>query len=581
MSYDGLIARSRLGWAALGALLAATAWLGAPRASAATLSVCPKGCTYSQISDAVASAHSGDNVRVASGTYNGGFAINKNLTLLGAGAPSTTIRGGGPVITVGRFEAPSEPTVSIRNVTITGGLTQSAFGGTVEALGGGIWIPPAMDFGTGANLEISSSVITGNVAAPATSVDAGFSCGPVGDCVFAHAGGGGIDSWGNLTIRNTIVSNNRAAGPVTSDANGGGIYSQQGTLVIDHSVIAGNRTVAAIPDGRFAEGAGIMFDTFFSPESACAASQPTCRFVIRNSIVSGNSSSLNSTLPLTVDANGNSMLLANGGGIHVGDNIPTTVDHTSIIGNSTVATDVEGGPLAIDGGMLVGDSPLVMRNARVEGNRVVQTAGTDVDVGPGGNVLELDGGGTISNTRIVGNFVSVTSPAGHAGALGGLGVYDFSGDPVPATVLDTVIRGNVTEARSGADSASVFGGGVENNTLLTMRNVSVSDNFARADASGGGVAQGGGIFNGQIFPGPAELTLQDSSVIGNVLAGGPGTTRQGGGLFTTGPVTLTNTRIALNRPDQCFGCSPAAATLSSNARLRAPSALAPRRGSVR
>jgi nitrous oxidase accessory protein NosD len=81
--------------------LVALGWFGASSASAATLTVCPSGCPYTQIAPAVAAASSGDTVDVAGGTYHGGFTIDKNLTLSGAGAEETTIRGGGPVITVG------------------------------------------------------------------------------------------------------------------------------------------------------------------------------------------------------------------------------------------------------------------------------------------------------------------------------------------------------------------------------------------------------------------------------------------------------------------------------------------------
>ena len=51
-----------------------------------------------------------------------------------------------------------------------------------------------------------------------------------------------------------------------------------------------------------------------------------------------------------------------------------------------------------------------------------------------------------------------------------------------------------------------------------------------------------------------ELTLENASVTRNVLQGSAGISLQGGGLFTTSPVTLTNTQIALNLPDQCVGC---------------------------
>jgi hypothetical protein len=40
----------------------------------------------------------------------------------------------------------------------------------------------------------------------------------------------------------------------------------------------------------------------------------------------------------------------------------------------------------------------------------------------------------------------------------------------------------------------------------------------------------------------------------NTLSATAGVSREGGGLFTTVPVTLDDTVIADNSPDQCFGC---------------------------
>ena len=69
------------------------------------------------------------------------------------------------------------------------------------------------------------------------------------------------------------------------------------------------------------------------------------------------------------------------------------------------ADDPLGEPLAFDSAMLVGDSPLTMRNTQITGNQVTDTVATAADVGPGGSALELDGGGTITNTRIIGNDI--------------------------------------------------------------------------------------------------------------------------------------------------------------------------------
>jgi hypothetical protein len=537
-------------------VLMVSAWFGVTRASAATLTVCPSGCAYTQIAPAVAAASSGDTVNVAAGSYHGGFTINQNLSLTGAGAHKTIISGGGPVITVGMFGATTEPTVAIRGVTVTGGVTGSSPVSTADvgedgviALGGGIFVPPAANFATGATVTISNSVITGNTAAPTTSVDAGFSCG-IQDCRFAQAGGGGIDNWGTLTVANTTVSNNESAGAFTSDADGAGIYTQQGALTVNNSVVTGNRTIAAAPAGRFAEGAGIMVDFSFSPSGA------TATLSVQNSVVSNNSSSLtNNTLPSSVAVQ--SGMNANAGGIHVGDGIPTTVSNTAITGNSATATDTQGEPFAIDAAMIVGASPLVMRNTHIDDNAATTTSLTSADVGPDGSAIELDGGGTISNTTIEDNLATSVSTGGTADTNGGLAVFNFSGDPELVTVQNSVISGNITKSISATGPAMIEGGGVFNNSLLLMRNVQVSGNVARAEGPTG-AAQGGGIWNGlDVITGalpPVQLTLVNTSVTRNVLEGSASISLQGGGLFTTSPVTLTNTQIALNRPDQCVGC---------------------------
>jgi hypothetical protein len=51
-----------------------------------------------------------------------------------------------------------------------------------------------------------------------------------------------------------------------------------------------------------------------------------------------------------------------------------------------------------------------------------------------------------------------------------------------------------------------------------------------------------------------DSLTNDSAITHNTLAASPGITVQGGGLFTLLPVTLTNSLIAGNVPDQCSGC---------------------------
>jgi fibronectin-binding autotransporter adhesin len=450
---------------------------------------------------------------------------------------------------------------------ITGGVTDSAFDTTFEALGGGVFIPPAAAGAAPTSLTIIGSAITGNVAAPSSEVDSGLPCGPSGDCAFAHAGGGGIDSWGNLTVSYTLVAGNQASGPFTSDADGGGIYSQEGTLTVDHTVVTGNRALAGIPDGRFAEGAGIMVDNFFSPQGTCVSPLPACQFVLRDSVVNSNASRLTSVLPL-LSTDGSFVMLANAGGIHVGDNIPTTVERSTINDNAATSSDLHGEASSIDAGMIVGASPLIMRDSQVDRNLTATTALTVGDVGPVGSALEVDGSGTIVDTSIDENVATTVSPGGAASTTGGLGVFDTD----LLTVKDSTISKNLTLARTNTGSATVLGGAVFNNSLLRIRDVAIEHNVATAQGPTG-VAQGGGIWNGVDIAGPpVELTLTNSSVTHNILHASSGITPLGGGIYTTLPVTLDNTVVAHNLPDQCSGCAGGltASTLARFHRRRTP-----------
>jgi hypothetical protein len=495
-----------------------------------------KARCYPSLQAALDAAHDGDTIKLGAGTFTGGVAITKSISLVGAGPGATVVSGGSPVLTIGVQDAASEPTVSISGLTVTGGDNH---GDGPIATGGGIAILPAAGFTTGATVKITHSVISGNRAEPAVTVPSpGGNLCPNTPCPFAAAQGGGIYSTGNLSISDSVIADNLAAG-VASDADGGGIWSALGSLTIRNSIVTRNSAIAGIPNGRFAEGGGLFVDSG--------------SLSVRNTVVSDNSAQLTTAWPVMA-ANGPIEMNANSGGIHVGDDTPTLIANTTISGNSVSAVDPVGEPIGFDAAMLIGSGTLTMRDTKITGNHAAETVATTADFGPGGSVLELDGGGTIIDTQITGNDMTSTSPTGDSAVAGALAVFTFNDDPQLVTVRDSVISANTATASSPAGSATAQGAGIFNNSLLDLRHVQVSDNSANATGLSGR-AQGGGIWNGiQLSGPPVTLTLEGSSVTRNALTGSAGVDLAGGGLFTSEPVTLTHSLIARNVPDQCSGC---------------------------
>ena len=203
----------RLGLVAL--VLAALLVAGAPPASAATLQVCPSGCSFTTIAGALAAAANGDTIGIAAGTYAGGFTVDKNVTLRGEGADQTTITGGGPVVTVANGVS-----ATIESVTITGGtsfygggilnngtltLKESTVSGNTATIGGGI-----TNFST---LTLQESTVSGNTA---------------------DLGGGIFNNGGTVTLSESTVSGN------TASLVGGGIFNENATLTLQESTVSGN-----------------------------------------------------------------------------------------------------------------------------------------------------------------------------------------------------------------------------------------------------------------------------------------------------------------------------------------------------
>lgn len=500
-------AHGERGAALVAAFAAAVIVCGAATASArpaTTLCVGAKAGCYPTIQAALDAAENGDTIAVGAGAFEGGITISKSVQLVGAGAGATTIQGGGPVITVGELEGVDQPTVSISRVRITGGLNDSA-PEPFAASGGGVWVPPGVGNSTGATVSISDSVITGNRAAPQTTVDL---CGH--PCAFAA--GAGVNNAGTLTVTGTRITDN-VAGSSTSEpsvasyAAGGGVMNgPQGTLTLRHSIVTGNRAAVSLPNGRNTDGGGIVSYGTLSVE---------------DSVVGGNSSIVEAAVPSSFF----SIFVqeANAGGLYLTQGSTTTVTRSRISGNTVESRNTAGDASAEAGG-IDSEGSLRLVGSIVSGNTAVATVPAS-----SGFLAETDGGGL---------------------QVGGV-----------TLVRDSLVAHNSLRATSEAGPALASGGGLANiSGRLTLERTLVVANTAAATGVGG-FNLGGGILNVLFGGGAPELTLTDSVVIANKLDASEGVLSQGGGLYTadpfTGqpfPVAMSRVVIKGNAPDQCFGC---------------------------
>ena len=514
------------------------------------------GC-YRTLQAAVDGARGGDSIHISAGVFSGGVTIDKSVKVVGAGAGKTIISGGGPVLTIGRFGASREPVVSLRGVTVTGGVTHSSAMSValvgkagVIALGGGVEIPPAAGFGDGATVRLRDSVITGNRVAPQATVPSGLPCG----CAFAFAGGGGVDNWGVLSIANTVVDNNQSGGAVASDADAAGVFSAQGSVTVSNSVIRGNRAAVVRPNGRFAEGGGLYVSTspFF-----VNAQRPAGALTMTGSRVTGNAADLSTGFPSDVETH------AQAGGVFIGGDddcsqpgsgcAQAVITDSTMTGNQVRTRNSAGDAIAFSGGVN-NDGVLNLRNSSISANRVSAKAATGSSAGAFADSAGLGMGGyaAIDRSRIDDNAVTATAAGGDASAsFAGMS----TGNPSHhVTVTDSVIAHNRLTASTDRGTATVQGAGaghLDGPVFFSRTLITGNSGAAYGPTT---VAQGGGIFN--LAGESAPLNLNHSVITANQLTSAGAGTPQGGGLYTTVPVVLAHTVIAGNRPDQCFGSCP-------------------------
>ncbi len=415
----------------------------------------------------------------------GDLDINGDLTIIGAGARTTTIDANG----IDRvLHIPSSVTVDISGVTITGG----------EIVGDGGGISTAF---SNSDLTLTNVAVTGNTA----SNEGGGE-------------GGGIYFYaGTLIITKSTISGNTAEGDVGngSGGGGGGIYVDDGDITITNSTISGNTATDGIPtttaDGRgggiYNSGGGVnLLNATVNGNTATLGANvdngSLDDFTFKNTIVSNAVDGDNCAVDEGYVSEGNNV-----------DDDATCVDET--IDMTDINDDPDLGPLQNNGGptdthALLSGSPAIDEaetdapNTDQRGVARPQPAGGEADIG----AFELDSGDAecdITGTEN-GEVLRGTRGDDVICALGGNDtVYGLDGD-------DTIL---------GDDGQDSIYAGPGKDGVLGGSDSDIIRGFAGNDDLDGGK---GGTGRDRIFAGAGDdkLNVKDGSTrdLANGGAGG-------------------------------------------------------------
>jgi hypothetical protein len=201
------------------------------------------------IGHAISLASSGDSIMVAAATYTENLTIGISLKVIGSGASTTIIDGGGSN-TFKSVVATSGANVTLSKLTIRNGFAFNGVGGGI-ANQGTVTINNSTISGNMANhgggvynsnpgtLMINNSTISGNSARVGSGINNFHSAMTINNCTISGnreaAFSGSIDNGGTLDISSSTVS-----GPGFLIHNSGGSVTLQGSIVAHSGFGPGN-----------------------------------------------------------------------------------------------------------------------------------------------------------------------------------------------------------------------------------------------------------------------------------------------------------------------------------------------------
>jgi hypothetical protein len=306
-------------------------------------------CPFQTVQEAIDAANEGDTITVCKGSFRGVIDFRESLTLIGAGADDTKLKGIGAGTVDSVVTVPPNVTVAIKGVTITGGVGTQFDDGAFR--GGGILnegiltltdcavVDNQANFGGGIfNLEQARLTISGTVVAENKAIR------PAADGSL----GGGIH---NRPAARLTINNGSTISKNTAD-NGGGIYSI-GLVTISDSFISGNEV--DFDGGGLTNDGGVVTLRNVVVEDNAASEQGAGIFVVEGEVRLENGTEVRDN-----KAGGN------GGGI--------ATNATVMCSQSTIAENKAGND---GGGIFVGRGRLSPPSLTLEGTVISENKAGD------------------------------------------------------------------------------------------------------------------------------------------------------------------------------------------------------------
>ena len=464
-----------------------------------TFEICPSGCRYTNIQQAINAVSAPTTLHIGPGTYRESITLRAGISLVGAGTANTIISGNGSqsVVTISAS--------SITRTTLLEGITITNGGG---ASGGGILIRNGAA-PTLRNLVISNNRATGtgggiaiiDTANPLLErVTIRNNTSPNGAALV-------LTSRSRTEIRDSLIENN-----VTDDVSvTGALYvSGASELILINSTIrnttgrfgsglAVGGSTASITDSLFENNQSEGIGGGINAWSASLITIEGTQFINNRGLYGGGLVLDQSTATIKNSLFQDNVAFQGGGGLEIHENSQLLLDNTRFIRNRANAQS---------GGAIVSNAcPITIQNSVIDGNQAPMGAGIQITASRNA---------VVTNSSIINNYASIDG-AGLTASGGNLRIESstfahntaqrFGGAIVVQENAVVDISGNnIHHNASGSDGAGV--------TLQMNVTGSFTHNTVSFNQANSGVAGGAKIFS------EASLLISDNVLEGNVADDG-------------------------------------------------------------